>query len=249
MTRLILTGFVPLLLTGLLQAQSYSRDALIRGGGERDRGKCTVEVVVDGAAEVHIRGTSATMRNLSGQTPHWRRFECTSPMPNNPERFRFVGIDGRGRQDLIADPRRGGAAVIRIEDSSSGPEGYTFDIVWGRGDYYGGTGADRWQRDPGYPGGYRDQPGTLGGTPRRMPADQAFQICTDEVRNQALLRFNERNIFLGRLTWDDNPGRNDWVVGTFDARRRFGRTQTYRFSCSVNFNNGRVRAVDIDPIR
>jgi len=118
-------------LTAVANAETFSRTATIMGGGNRNGGKCTIEVVVDGAAEVEVRGSNATLRNLGGASPQWRRFECTSPVPPNPDNFRFSGVDGRGLQQLVRDPRSGGAAVIRIEDPDSGPEGYTFDLVWG----------------------------------------------------------------------------------------------------------------------
>jgi hypothetical protein len=102
----------------------------LTGGDNRDEGRCAVEVVVDGAAEVEIRGGNGVLKNLSGQPPQWRRFECTSLMPPNPGDFRFAGVDGRGRQQLIGDPRNGGAAVVRIEDPDGGAEGYTFDLTW-----------------------------------------------------------------------------------------------------------------------
>src|SRR5258707_1254064 len=114
-------------LTAPLSAQP--RRASLRGGGG-DQGKCTIEVVVDGVAEVEIRGDSAVLRNLEGQPAQWRRFECNSPMPANPADFRFAGVDGRGRQQLMRDPRQGGVAVVRIEDPQGGSEGYTFDIFW-----------------------------------------------------------------------------------------------------------------------
>ena len=44
---------------------------------------------------------------------------------------------------------------------------------------------------------------------------------------------------------DDNPGRQDWVMGMFDVRRSPGRDETYRFSCSVNFDTGQVRSAQI----
>ena len=136
---------------GLLSAQTFERRATMRGGSP-DRGKCTIEVVVDGAADVEVRGDSAVLRNLSGQPPQWRRFECTGPLPANPANFRFSGVDGRGRQTLVRDPRNGGAAVVRIEDSDNGSEGYTFDLTWGGG----GGGYPGGQAVPVYPGG---QPG------------------------------------------------------------------------------------------
>src|SRR6202035_5217185 len=57
--------------------------------------------------------------------------ECTGPLPRNPRDFRFAGVDGRGRQQLVRDHRNGGAAIIRIDDPGGGSEGYTFDIMWG----------------------------------------------------------------------------------------------------------------------
>src|SRR4051794_39411997 len=101
--------FLSLMLAATAGAQQQSsRRATYLGGGSPDRGKCTVEVVVDGAAEVSVRGESGTLRTLSGQPAQWRRFECTGPLPNNPAEFRFAGVDGRGRQDLVRDPRQGG---------------------------------------------------------------------------------------------------------------------------------------------
>jgi hypothetical protein len=52
-------------------------------------------------------------------------------MPVNPGEFRFAGVDGRGSQQLVHDPRNGGSAVVRIEDRDTGSEGYTFGIFWG----------------------------------------------------------------------------------------------------------------------
>ena len=146
-----------------MSGQSYERRAMIRGGNP-DRGKCTIEVVVDGAADVEVRGDSAVLRNLNGQPPQGRRFECTDPLPANPLNFHFSGVDGRGRQELIRDPRNGGVAVVRIEDSDNGSEGYTFDLTWsGSAGYPGGQAGPGYQRDdrnrqpgPGYPG---SQPG------------------------------------------------------------------------------------------
>lgn len=111
-------------------------------GGSGDRGKCTAEVEVDGVAEVGIRGDTGEIRTVSGQPASWRRLECTGPLPANPGDFRFRGIDGRGRQELVADPNSNrGLAVVRIEDPQGGREGYTFDLEW-----RGGTG---WTTGPG----------------------------------------------------------------------------------------------------
>src|SRR5579872_1439113 len=137
-------------------AQTVSRRATFQGGESPNEGKCTIEVVVDTAAEVEVRGDTAVLRTVSGQPAQWRRFECTGRMPDNPANFRFKGIDGRGRQDLVRDPRNGGAAVVRIEDRDGGSEGYTFDLIW-TGSGYNGPGASPQRQAPaardGFPGG------------------------------------------------------------------------------------------------
>lgn len=125
------------------QSQTQSIRATMTGaataGGE---GKCTFEVEVDGAADVEIYGDQGTVRNISVNPPRWRRLECNQPLPNNPTDFRFKGIDGRGRQQLVRDPSSsGGVAVIRIDDSKGGAQAYTGDIQWPSGNYnWGGTG-------------------------------------------------------------------------------------------------------------
>jgi hypothetical protein len=217
-------------------AQQYQRRATIVGGGDRDHGKCTIEVVVDGAADVEIRGDQGAVRNISGQPAQWRRFECSGPMPANAANFRFAGVDGRGSQQLIRDPRNGGAAVIRIEDRQGGSEGYTFDLTWG-GDYNYQGGGNR------FPGAIGQRPG--GG--RRFTTEQAVATCQDAVRQEA--RFRGRNIEFRETRLDDNPGRNDWVVGMVDAVRwRNSPEEHMRFSCSVNFDTGQVRSVDLQPM-
>src|SRR6266567_3056744 len=99
MQKTLLT-IIAMLASAGMNAQNQRR-AVMTGGGNGDRGKCTIEVVVDGAAEVEIRGDNATLRDISGQPPQFRRFQCTSVMPVNPANFRFSGVDGRGRQELI----------------------------------------------------------------------------------------------------------------------------------------------------
>jgi len=148
---------------GVVSAYDQSRRMTLVGGGGSNRGKCTLEVVVDGAAEVEIRGDTATLRNLHGEPPRWTRFQCTGPLPRNPGDFRFAGIDGRGLQELIRDPRNGGPAVVRIEDSQGGSEGYTFDIMWSNGPAIPDRGYDR--NADRY---YRDRDDTFRGTTWRM---------------------------------------------------------------------------------
>lgn len=118
-----------------LGAQPIQLNATMRGGGNGREGSCTVEVRVDGVADIEIRGASALLRDEGGAQPQWGRFECSSPLPPNPADFRFQPTNGRGRQTLVRDPRQGGVAVVRIEDPQSGAGDYRFNIVWSANDY------------------------------------------------------------------------------------------------------------------
>jgi hypothetical protein len=206
------------------QPPVQSRRASMRGGG--GDGKCTIEVEVDDVAEVEIRGDTGYLRTLSGNPANWRRFECNQVLPPNPYDFRFHGVDGRGRQDLVRDPQSNrGVAVIRIEDRQGGREGYTFDITW-----RGGSGPP----PPVYQGG--------GGG--RFSFDQAMAMCQDAVRAKADREFGYRDIEIRRAEADNNPGRRDWIIGSFEGRGR-ERRETFQFSCGVDFSSGRMRSVDI----
>ncbi|MDP9054039.1 MAG: hypothetical protein M3N93_07010, partial [Acidobacteriota bacterium] len=134
-------------------AQDYQRRAAItRGGGPGGAEGCIVDVVVDGAAEIEIRGDNALVRNLFGAAPQLRQFNCTRPVPPYAPGFRFNAVDGRGRQELVRTPREGSPAVIRIDDPQGGAGEYRFEISWG---------AD--------PGVYRREPGDRGYDPNRDP--------------------------------------------------------------------------------
>jgi len=122
------------------------RTADIRGGG--GDGKCTIEVNVDDVAEVEIDGRNAKIRTISGGRSTIRRFQCNQEMPRHPYDFRFQGVDGRGRQELVHSPENGRKAVVRIEDSKGGSEGYTFDIFW-KGGEGGSRNYGRYDQDYG----------------------------------------------------------------------------------------------------
>jgi hypothetical protein len=197
-------------------AQQHRR-ANLTSGWNGDGGRCFAEVVVDGAAELQIQGDSANLRNLSGGQPQWRRFDCTSPMPGNADVR--VNINGRGRAQLIASPRNGGPAVVRIEDSKSGATVYQLEFQWAGG--FGNQARGSWA------------------------PSQAIENCRQAVRQEARSRFGSNNVQFRQINVDDNPGRQDWVVGTLSVRR--GRNEDlYPFSCSLNLNNGRVRQAQIE---
>ncbi len=167
--------------------------AQIRGGGG-DHGKCTIEVEVDGVAEIEINGDQGRMRTLSGTPAVWRRMQCNQPLPQNPLDFHFSGVDGRGRQTLLRDPASNrGTAVVRIEDPDGGREGYTFDIEWrGAGaSGYRGDGPDRGR------GGGVDRPDDRN-------RDGVDQGRNDGFRRDRDGRWNDEIRFSGRGDGDFN---------------------------------------------
>ncbi len=237
---LMIVGCVGLASAAAAQTQ---RRATLTANGDNGRAKCTIEVVVDGSADIEISGDSGVIRNQSGRPPQWRRFECTARMPANPVGFHFSGVDGRGRQQLVRDPQNGGVAVVRIDDKDGGAEAYTFDLTWAGGQS-GNYPASVNDRFPGRLGNNRtgDQQGY--GT-RRFGTEESARACQQAVREQASSRFGGAELAFRTTAQDDHPGRRDWVVGTFEVRNR-GRGETYRFSCSVDFDAGRIRSVDIE---
>jgi hypothetical protein len=264
-------------LASAMCAQNSQRQATIVGGGGADRGKCTLEVVVDDVAQVEIRGTIATLHTITGQPAQWRRFECTGAMPVNPANFRFSGVDGRGRQELIREPRNGGVAVVQIEDKEGGAEGYTFDVNWdARGPNTGGY-PNAGQVNGGNPPNYQDRD-------QRGPANPPAYSDPDRNRNRAedQYRPNYRDSDYYRrynhaFSADEAVRVCQQSVLTQATRRfrtndihfyrtaiddnpgrndwvtgtldihRGPREERYGFSCAVNFDNGRVRSAELDP--
>ena len=205
-------------------------------GGRSDRGKCTIEVEVDGSADVEIRGDRGILRTITGQPALWRRFICNAPLPYDPGEFRFRGIDGRGSQELLRDPRSGrGSAVVRIVDPRGGSEGYTFDLEWR--------------------GGNLEPPPPIEPLPRgrargfRRGGDDTFGVAVSSCQRavtQRLEREGYRSIQFQSVSADNRPGRNDWIVGSARAQRApGGRLFDLDFGCSVNFDTGEIRSVDV----
>jgi hypothetical protein len=271
MNQLHLTLLAAFVLTVPATAQQATRRADITGNAVD--GKCTIEVVVDGAAEVEVQGNVGRLRNLGGQQPTWSRFVCNGRMPANPQDFRFRGIDGRGSVQLLQDPRQnGGRIVFRIDDPQGGREGYTVDLEW-RGSNEGqwssqdgrrwlgpdsrGNDGGQGQRDPADrwgAGGPRDDRGADANRDRRFydeggrwnaeGAAQAIRMCQAEVASR-IRRDGFRDVTFQSVVPDNNPGRNDFVNGLATARRGRSRSADYQFSCSVDLGSGRVRSAQV----
>ena len=89
-------------------------------------------------------------------------------------------------------------------------------------------------------GGYRPP---LGGG-NAFTAQQAINVAREAVADRARRDYGYRDVNFLQIGVDNNPGRSDWIMGTFEARRGQAGRQ-FRFSCSVDFSSGRVRSVDV----
>lgn len=183
-------------------------------GSPGERGKCTIDIVVDGIVEVEVSGTDGRARVLSGNRPQWRRLQCNMPLPPNPAEFRFRGQDGRGRQTLLREPGQNrGVAVVRIEDADGGAEGYKFDLEW-RGTTPVSSGGPFDGGRPGRGGVIdSDGPGLAGWNDQldyRGKGDGYFRDFrgSDDVLRDAAIRVDRR----GRVEVSIMTARRDRIV-------------------------------------
>lgn len=241
------------------QGQSVATYQATVNGSNIESGKCTIEVVVDAIAEVEVRGTQGRIRTLTGQPSQWRRFQCDGTMPLNMSEFRFKGIDGRGRVELIQDPRNNrGVAVVRIEDNKGGSEGYTFDLEWrggngsagggggwgsGGGSGWGSGGGSGWGsggnggNGSGWGNGGGNGWGNGGNNGNRARINDSIRACQDQLRSDSQQQ-GYSNVRFRTTNTDNNAGRRDRITGVLDARGRNNRTDTFNYSCDADFRNG-----------
>ncbi len=215
------------------QAQTQNIQARISGGG--GNGKCTFEVVVNGSAEVQIRGGQGQVRTLSGQPATWRRLQCNQPLPRNPNNFRFSGVDGHGKQYLVTNPsNNNGVAVIRIDNNRNNMEGYTGDIMWSGGTNNGGG----WQGGGWQGGNGGAWPGDGNGQWQPGPGNINARIipnCQNSIRNKLVPQYG------GYLTFNGQPqtqqgGSFIMVQGYANYRDGSGKTGNIQYNCTMHPN-------------
>jgi len=113
-------------------AQPTLKQATITGDADSPGGKCILEVILNGSAEIDVLGPTASLRSLTGEPLGWRRFECTGILPPNPDGFQIHLTSGRGRLDVVRHPLidGGGPAGFRVKSSLAFPEVFVLEITW-----------------------------------------------------------------------------------------------------------------------
>jgi hypothetical protein len=220
--RLLASLLFTLAPTVALNAQSLRATI---SGSSRDGGTCTVQVNVDGAAEVEIHGDAGFLRTVSGRPAAWRRFQCSAPLPNAPSDLRMSRIEGRGMVRIVEDPRRsGGRAVIRIEDPQSGSATYRFDLEW------------RAFPPSGWP---PSLPPGRGG----IVSPRVIQACKDAVAER-LHRNGYDYLTFDRVSPGTSPGWMRSIDGLVTGKHGHA-NHRFSFSCNVDLSTGSVRSVDV----
>jgi len=79
----------------------------------------------------------------------------------------------------------------------------------------------------------------------RFTRERAIRACgeavQDRLRHDGFTDFEMRKVDV-----DDRPGNNDWIVGDLVARRGDGDRDRFEFSCSVDFEHGRLRSINVN---
>lgn len=112
----------------------------------RSEGYCAIRVYVDDVVIIHTRGGRVAFETVRGQRARDVGTECSQPLPNGTalSDFRFRGIDGRGRVELLEEPDRQNrwTAIVRIEDTKGGGQEHHFRLTWRN--LRPGSGGDDW---------------------------------------------------------------------------------------------------------
>ena len=140
--------------------------------------------------------------------------------------------------------------MIRIEDTRSGSEGYTFDIEWSGAS--GGYASDGFTTST-YPVAATSPTTGTGGilssrraATRSISAERALDLCRAEVHARGERDYDLRNIDITAVGVDTSQGRSNRVTGTFtDSSGTFLRGSGYRFNCAVDYSSGQVGTVEI----
>ncbi|MEO8595781.1 MAG: hypothetical protein ABI759_20845 [Candidatus Solibacter sp.] len=97
------------------------------------KGQCDIRLLVDGDADVSVRGDRVSIRTIAGRDAQDDGSECNQPLPAGPVRdLRFEVKKRRNEIRMVEGPdaRNGFAALVRIRDTEDGEGRYQFRLTW-----------------------------------------------------------------------------------------------------------------------
>ena len=74
--------------------------------------------------------------------------------------------------------------------------------------------------------------------------ERALRACGDAVQDR-LRQDGYTSFNIRKMDVDNRPGNNDWIVGGLAARRG-NYSDNFEFSCSVDFDAGRIRSINVN---
>ena len=199
-------------------SQTTFRRATLVSSGDPDVGRCTVSVLVDGAADVEFRGAGATLRNVTGMPPRFREIQCTGRLPDSPAGLRVRAIDGNGKLTLTHNSDDPGLAAVRVVNFQGGDQLYRFELTWS----------------------LRPEATSVSNeADRMMMDDDASQACQAAVENR--MRSDGYRYIKFNPTHSET---SDFITGTATATGAYG-YDSFSFGCEMDSRDGRVRSINV----
>jgi hypothetical protein len=136
--NLLLSGAALWILSAALPAAADTQfrvRRMTRNDVHLGKGQCDIRLQVDRQVEVTVRGDMVSIHVVAGEGARDDGSECSAPVPDHELRgFRFEVKGKRGEIRLLSEPSRNNdyAAVVAIQDSSSGFGRYRFRLSWDR---------------------------------------------------------------------------------------------------------------------
>ena len=123
----MLRSFFPLLL--LITASALSVAAQ---DSSSNQGRVFWKGEVDAKVRISITGTSLSEQTVSGRQMPTGSYSFTAALPNAAVTVRVNRKDGRGSVTVVQQPDASNnfTAIVEIDDSRGGDDGYLLDIYW-----------------------------------------------------------------------------------------------------------------------
>jgi hypothetical protein len=131
LTKSLLRVPISLLLLSLIGSSIFARWNSIQRPGN-GVASFNWQGEIDGTSFIRIRGREVRSQSQSGLPVQNQQFDFTDPLPNAPVQVVLAEVEGRGRVNLIQQPRpeNNYTVVVRIDDSKGGQSPYRFVLRW-----------------------------------------------------------------------------------------------------------------------